>query len=493
VRAALALACALLAPAAARGQATPEEQARGLLEDGRAYLRDGKGKQALDNFNTIVTGFGNTESVDDALLEIGRYQVEVEKDPSKAREAFEQVAKRFPQSDGAPGAYYHLGRLALDRAATPAELEDALAQFERVQRLYPGSDWVPRALSGAAQAHRQAGRLPEALDAARRVALEHPSSPAATEALFHAGHVLALLGEPRQAMEEYQQIRNRFPDSEWAPRALDRITALYRLHGSARPAFGLDPAYTLAAGDVLKDVRALLMTPARTLWVASDKAKGAFPFGPDGKMGAGHNAVDLRSLALSPQGELLVTSRLAVRAGPRDVRTFAVPGDKPGVPEPLEKLEAALVTPGGSVLVSDGKRKRVYRFDPKLQFQGTFPDSKEREVVRMALDGEGGLVLLDADEKTVRVFDEAGRPLRSFGPRGTGFELRKPTDVAVDAFRNTYVADEAAAAVFVVSPSGQLLATLTAPEMKKPAALALDPSGSVLVYDDRAERILRFK
>ncbi|HEX6738046.1 MAG TPA: tetratricopeptide repeat protein [Vicinamibacteria bacterium] len=493
MRRALALAAGLLLPGAAFAQSSPEEQARGLLEDGRGYLRDGKNKQALDNFNTIVSGFANTDSVDDALLEIGRYQAEVEKDPAKAREAFEQVAKRFPQSDGAPGAYYQLGRLSLERAATAAELEDALAQFERVQRLYPGSDWVPRALAGAAQAHRQAGRLPEALDSARRAALEYPSSPAAPEALFHAGHALALLGEPRQAMEEYQQIRNRFPESEWAPRALDRITALYRLYGAARPAFGLDPAFTLAGGDVLKDVRALLMTPARTLWVASDKAKGAYPFAPDGKLGAGLNAVDLRSLALSPQGELLVTSRLAVRTGPRDIRTFTIPGDKPGVPEPLEKLEAALITPGGSLLVADNKRKRVYRFDAKLQFQATFPDAKEREVVRMTLDGEGGLVLLDGDARTVQVFDEAGRPLRAFGPRGNGFELRRPSDVAVDAFRNSYVADEAAGAIYVVSPAGQLLTTLSAPEMKKPVALTLDPSGAVLVYDDRAGRVLRFK
>jgi sugar lactone lactonase YvrE len=163
------------------------------------------------------------------------------------------------------------------------------------------------------------------------------------------------------------------------------------------------------------------------------------------------------------------------------------------VPEPLEKLEAVLITPGGSLLVADNKRKRVYRFDAKLQFQGTFPDAKEHEVVRMALDGEGGLVLLDGGEKTVRVFDEAGHALRSFGPRGSGFELRRPSDVAVDAFRNTYVADEAAGTVLVISPTGQLLATLSAPEMKKPVALTLEPSGAVLVYDDRAERVLRFK
>ena len=159
----LALVAALWASAAG-AQPGPNEQARGLLEDGRAYLKSGQTKQAVDNFNTIVSGFAGTDSVDDALLEIGRWQMDVERNADQARAAFEDVTKRFPQSDGAPGAYYYLGRLALARATTAAELDDALAQFVRVQRLYPGSEWVPRALHGSALVHRKAGRLPDAVE-----------------------------------------------------------------------------------------------------------------------------------------------------------------------------------------------------------------------------------------------------------------------------------------------------------------------------------------
>ena len=70
--------------------------------------------------------------------------------------------------------------------------------------------------------------------------------------------------------------------------------------------------------------------------------------------------------------------------------------------------------------------------------------------------------------------------------------MRKPADVAVDAFRDTYVADEEGG-VLVFSPQGQLLATLGGAELKKPRALTLEPSGAVLVYDDKLQRILRFK
>jgi hypothetical protein len=123
---------------------------------------------------------------------------------------------------------------------------------------------------------------------------------------------------------------------------------------------------------------------------------------------------------------------------------------------------------------------------------GPFPDDKEREVIQMAIDGEGGIVLLDRKTKTVAVFDSSGKPLRSVGPRGQGFEIRKPVDVAVDPFLDLHVADEEAG-VFVFSPSGELLTTVHGEEMKRLKALALDVEGSILVYDERAEKVLRYR
>ena len=482
----------LLLPSLAAAQTSPEDQARGLLEDGRTYRKEGKLKQALDNFQTIVSGFPNTSFVDDALLEIGRYYLEVDHDAAKARDAFEQVTKRFPQSDGAPGAYYYLGRLTMERGGTAADLDDALAQFARVQRLYPRSEWVPRALYATALAHRKSGKLAEATDDARRVALEYPASDAAPAAQFELAQDLALAGEFRQAMEEFQQVRNRYAESEWTPRALDRITALYRLYGSGKPVFASDPGFAVGSGDTLKDVRGIVMTPAHTLWVVSDKTKSAVPFGPDGKMGPALAGEDLQGVGLAPSGDVVVVAARAVRFGAKALQTFTIPGNKPGETEPLEKLSAAVVTQGGSVLVADEKKKKVFRYDGRYQYQGAFGDAKERQVSRIVLDSEGGIVMLDRDEKTVRVWDEAGRALRAIATRGPGYDLRKPIDVAVDAFRNAYVADEEGA-VSVFSPAGQLLATIGAQELKKPRAVALEPSGAVLVYDEKLQRILRFK
>jgi TolA-binding protein/DNA-binding beta-propeller fold protein YncE len=488
----LPLALALLfLPVPAAAQETPDEQARRLLEDGRAYRAQGKLKQALDNFNIVVSSFPTTDSVGQALLEIGRYRMEVEGEVEKARAAFEQVTQQYARSDAAPGAYHYLGLLTLGRATTAAEIDDALAQFARVETLYPRSPWVPRALQASALAHRRAGRYAEAADLDRRVSIEYPASDAAAPAQYEIGLAMALQGQPRVAMEEFQQVRNRFPQSAWAEPALERATALYRLFGGAKPSFAPDPSFSLAGGDVLKDVRALLVAPSGTLWVASDKTHSAVPFDASGKPGPGVTAEEPRALSLTPRGDVVLAARNAIRVGAKDIRSFTTPPEKPGAqPKAVDRILAAAVTPGGAILVSDEERETVLRFDAQGQYLGTFPagGAAKRKVTRILVDGEGAIVTLDREEKAVRVWDETGRPLRAVGPAG----FRRPVDVAVDAFRNLYVADEESG-ILVFNPQGQLLATIASPELRRPGALTLDATGAVLVYDDRAEQVLRYR
>jgi hypothetical protein len=429
--------------------------------------------------------------VGQALLEIGRYRMEVEGDAEKARAAFEQVTKQYARSDAAPGAYYYQGLLTLDRATTASEIDDALAQFTRVETLYPRSPWVPRALVASALAHRKAGRYAESADLNRRVSLEYPASASAADAQYEIGQALALQGQPRLAMEEYQQVRNRFPRSPLAEAALDRTTALYRLFGGAKPAFAPDPAYSLAGGDVLKDVKALAMAPGGVLWVASGKTRSAVPFDASGRPGAGRAVEEPQALSLTPAGELVLAARSALRVGASDIRAFATPPDRPGAqPKPLDGILAGAVTTAGSVLVSDEHQAAILRFDAKGRFLGPFPgpDTTRRKVTRILVDGEGGIVTLDRDERVVRVWGETGRQLRAVGPAG----LKRPADVAVDAFRNLYVADEEVG-ILVFDPQGRLLTTITGPELRRPKAITLDATGAVLVYDDRAERVLRYR
>jgi TolA-binding protein len=482
-----ALAAPALAAQAPSGDAAAD-QARALLEDGLEYWNEGKYKQALDNFNTIVNGFSGTEYIDDALLYLGRHEADVVGDVSAAREKFEAVAQRFPQNDQAPGAYYWLGMLTMQQATTKAELDDAMAQFDRVGRLYAASPWVPTAMYGAGRALRKGADLEGALERQRRVAMEYPTSEAAPMAQYEIGHLLALMGQPLQAMGEFQKVRNAYPESVWAKKALERTTALYRFLGG-RAKYRHDASFSLSGGDVLKDVRAIQRDPAGNLWVASDKAKSVVPFDAAGKIGPSFGGRDFGDMALTSDGTLVIVAKTAVRVGRDLVKTFQIPGEKP---QPLEKMLAAVVLPSGEFLVSDEKQKAVVRFDATGQHVGPFGGSEAKEVTRMSLDPEGAIVLLDQRAEAVVVYDATGRKLRTLAFRGAGYDLRGPVDVAVDESLNTYVVDKKSAVVYVFDSGGAALGSIGAGILKQPEALTLEPSGAVLVYDDGARQVLRF-
>jgi TolA-binding protein len=472
-------------------QVPPEEQARRLLEDGRSARSQGKIKQALDSFGIIVTGFANTSSIDDALLEIGRTHLEADGDIEKARQAFEQVATRYPQGDAAPGAYYYLGWIALRHATSAAELDDALAQFVRLRKVYAGSQWMPRALYGAGLVHHRARRYREAVDLQRRVFLEHPNDEAAPNALFECAHALTLLGRPREAMEEYQRLRNLYPASPRAAQALDRITMLYRLYGTEHPLFSEDVSFVLPPGPITKDVVAIMLGPDELLWVASNSADGAFSFAA-GKLSSSLLAPDPVGLVAEVDGAPLLVTRLGIKSGSAPVRTLGLPTDKPGVDKPLERIAAALPTADGGWLVSDTKVDGICRFDAQGKYVGRFPDATPREITRLLRDGEGDLLLLDERAKTIRVLDSNGASLRAIGPQGAGYVLRHPADVTVDVARNAYVADTEEG-VLVLSPEGQLLARIGVGVLKRPSALALTADGTLYVYDEKLKRVIRFR
>lgn len=77
------------------------------------------------------------------------------------------------------------------------------------------------------------GKYQEAIQAYRRIVHDDPSSSLAAEAQFRIGYTLAYFQNPQldygEAVKEFQQVLNQFPESEWADEAKNWIAALSQL------------------------------------------------------------------------------------------------------------------------------------------------------------------------------------------------------------------------------------------------------------------------
>jgi TolA-binding protein len=441
-----ALTGALAGAVLAQTQASNEEVARRQLESGRAFARQGNYTEAMKDFRAVADTHPSSSVADNALLEIARYYIDVAGDMVAAGGAVDTIVKKYATSDSAPDAYVLAGRLDLARSHQGDDLDSALANFQRVFRLFPSSDAVPRALALAGETMYYARRPDDALTYLTRAIAEFPTSTSAADAYLTLGRVFVARGEPTLAMEELQQVRNRWPNTPAAATALAEITLLHRLHIRARTA----PAYALGAETIgpvrLQNVVALALSSRPTLYFASESELGILTAGSPDRPQAVPRP---RGLAVDRTGAVVAFDATSLRPPAGTPMLLSIP-QAGGTPKPLTNIEAAAQFSNGDWLISDGNDRSIQRFTGAGVHVGPFAPGRLAPLVVTATDDVVGV---DRDAKAIVVFDSTGKTTARIPFRGGGYDLQNVEDIAVDAFGNVYVLDRTAIAVLSPQPA----------------------------------------
>jgi TolA-binding protein len=418
-----------------------EDVARRQLDSGRAFARQGNYTEALKDFRAVADTHATTSVADDALLEIARYYIDIAGDLAQAATAVNLIVKNYATSDSAPDAYVLAGRLALARSHQSADIETAVASFERVSRLFPSSSAVPGALMLMGQSMAFAKRFEDARVSLNRVVAEFPTNAAAADAYLAAGPVLVALADPLTAMEDLQQVRNRWPDSPAAKTALDRITLLHRLYirGRSGPAFTLSPE-SIGPARLQKAV-ALALSSQPTLYFATESGLGVLTPGgtPFPK-----TVARPRGLAVDRTGQLVAIDAGQLHPPTGPALTFSLP-QSGGSAKALSNLQAVVQMSNGDWLVADGSERSLQRFSSSGVFIGTFGTGK---FTRLAITESDDVAALDRDQKAVVVFDGVGTVMAKVPLRATGYDLENAEDLTFDAFGHLYVLDRNALGIF---------------------------------------------
>ena len=481
---------------AASAQTRPSDIARQHLESGLQFYNQERYDQALNDFQIIVTSMPDTDYADDAILHIGQYYLEVEQDFDKARENFDSLLQRYPTGDKAPGAYYYLGLVSLRSDRSGKNLDDAMANFQRVIRLYAQSEFVPAALTATGLALERLGQWQEAVDAYSQVVSEHANSSSAPSAQVAIGRSTVRLGDPFQGMIELQRARNQYPGTEAAAEALDLLTFVFRFY--ANPRFGHPISFQEDAAfrpqvQKFKDVLAVRLS-STGIHVLERGNKRVANFDATGKLTSTQPAADPRALSIDPQGALVLANEKGVVIGGR-LTVLRVPDEKG--PKPLEKIRAATRDRFGELYVYDDSERKVLRFDSSGSLKGPFPNSTPREVLLLEVDSFGNIMILNKKDRSLDVFTPDGVRTARLQKRGSKWDLKKPVDVAVGPAGYIYLLDEDTGQVVVFDPSYQFVALLSPNNLGggalgKPTTLDVDGAGALYVYDDKSKTVTRF-
>ena len=476
-------------PAFAQGE---EDQARRQLESGRSFARQGNYAEAVRDFRVVADTYAATSVADDALLELARYYFNIARDTKEATTAVETLLKRYPTSDSAAEAYLITGRLAMARSHSSGDLDTALANFDRVSRLFPNSAVVPHSLVAAGEAYWLLGRHDDALASLVRVEVEYPNNPVTAQAHLFAAQVLVARGDAISAMEELQQIRNRWPQSEDAEIALGRLTILHRLYVRTKTGAPYAATAETPGPPRIQNMVGMMTTPRGVIYWLAENASGQLTTQKAPAPPAGLK--ESKGLTRDRLGNPIV-----IEAG--GLRPFA--GEKfstqvlrsNGQPALLEKIEGAVQLYAGDWLVMDEDFRNIQRFNRVGEHQGQFGTTR---VSRMVINEFDEIAAIDRDQRGIVILDGSGAVLTRIPAKGTGYDLPNIEALAFDAFGHLYVLDRGTIAVFRILRSSprqaMLIAIFSEPAtvptaFRRATAFALDSSGGVYLYDDRAERV----
>ena len=116
------------------------------------------------------------------------------------------------------------------------------------------------------------------------------------------------------------------------------------------------------------------------------------------------------------------------------------------------------------------------------------------------LDHDNNLLVVDAGNFRVQVFDAGGKFLRAFGKLGQQIgDFARPKEIAVDATNNIYVSDAVFANFQIFTPEGELLMAIGSGGNDTPArysmvsGIAVDEDGRVYVVDQQHRKIDIFR
>jgi NHL repeat. len=155
----------------------------------------------------------------------------------------------------------------------------------------------------------------------------------------------------------------------------------------------------------------------------------------------------------------------------------------------------------GNVFVTEAIALRIAKFAPNGSLIGRFTHSTTAtgeqvlSVSDLAIDPVGNVLVLDRTAKALNRYSNAGVFIDRWQLFPTVSTVT-PSSIAVASTGRLFVSDDAGGAIYVFSPTGQLITGIPVitgqPGPETPGDLVLDGAGNLYAVDRRNHRILKF-
>lgn len=192
-----------------------------------AYLQYNETRQyqeAKENFSDILTNYAGSSIAGDAQFYLAEMYQEKFDDPVESIANYRLLVENYPKHRYAVES---LKRVA-EMLKNDDKYEEAINAYYQIFELYPEHTSAPDALLQIEELYRRKlNNYIKAIETLKLYALQYATREDAAERLFDAADLYQdELNDNQAAIETYNEVINKFPESKYAERAKDRIADL---------------------------------------------------------------------------------------------------------------------------------------------------------------------------------------------------------------------------------------------------------------------------
>ena len=268
--------------------------------------------EAVETWNQLLQAAPKSPFAAQALMRLARYQLEIEKKPDAALPFLDRVKSEHLKTRWAAQALLMRGEILAGRSTTPAELKEALAEFNRVVDLYPDSPAVQEARFHMGAAFFLQGQWGRALQNFTELLRQDPGAELACKAQLQIAATLDLLGDTTGCLRTLQALRNQRPKSPESAEAAWRMDLIIKQR-IMKPALRSEGPWPNGKVKWLKTPTLMATGPGGEIYLYQDDLDRAFLLQGDQLTPAGPAAKDAKAMFISPEGQpVLVSAKFGV-------------------------------------------------------------------------------------------------------------------------------------------------------------------------------------
>jgi tetratricopeptide (TPR) repeat protein len=460
-------------------------------QSGMAFYKEGKYEEAMKDLDGVIEKFPSTNWAALSLFQKGVYYKDVALNTEDAKKNFERLAQDFPHHKKAPLALLNVGAIQLLSSDDTTSLNDPLATFERIIRIYPWSENTAEAAYKAAGIYFRIGNIQKAMDKIKLIDDRFSSSSFYGDAVLLKAIIFIADSEYMEAAKQLQELSSNLKGSIQAVKAKKYLNAIQRLKLDTGYKYKVDSTFKLDASQSIASPQRMYLDDKEQILVFDSESKTVYIFDDKGAFVdtqastveaiAFYQGINSKNIFVDAEGNIEID-------GQSIPLTFS-DGDQS---RPVIKPRELCVNDFGNLFVVSRKGDHIFRYDAGAAFRNRVSKYEFENIKCLELDNFSRLYVIDDSFEGILIFNLTGLEAGRIPGETKNYKMKEPVKIKFDKFNHMFIFDKDLNAFLVFDNDRNFIKQIPVPSpVEDVIDFAVSDSAEIFVLDEDQKTVLK--